>query len=127
MKHQHHPVDTEKNRCPRCNKPYDFWTQNGKLAGPAHPVGECRAPRLYIETSRPPRKCSECPNIIGESRPGAATLTCSSTCKAKRDERLRLQKEANRSKAKEKQTLEAKAFYEKYREARIAKKRRKEG
>ena len=126
MKHQHHPVEATENRCPRCNRPYDFWTEHGRLVGPAHPLGECNAPR-YLTVSFQQITCSECPNIVGESRPGAATVTCSPACKLAREERLRLQRTADKSALRAMQDAEAKAFYEKRREARAEKKRRKAG
>lgn len=125
MKHEHYPVEKDLNRCPRCNKCYDFWTEGGRLKGPRHPFGACKPPRHNPVTSPSCSPCSECGEIISESRPGANTLTCSAECKKLRDERLRKERDLQKKEVRDIQKADSKVFYEKYQAARLAKKQRR--
>jgi predicted nucleic acid-binding Zn ribbon protein len=66
------------HRCPRCNKRYDFWTKDGRLTGPFHPLGECKAPTLRLVM----QGCEVCGGEVDESRPGyGKSRTCSTRCR----------------------------------------------
>lgn len=89
----HHPVNEQGTRCPRCNKQYDFWTQDGRLIGPFHPMGDCKAPplRLVAEIA-----CEVCGEEVSESRPGVGHVrTCSTKCREILDVREKAVRRAN--------------------------------
>ncbi len=121
---KHHPVEPGQNRCPHCRKKYEFWTEQGRLHGPAHPPGPCKPPG-HAYNAQPTAPCTECGEVISVSRPGATTITCSPACKKLRDDKLRDIRKAAKEKANAEYARESKAFYEKYREARLAKQRKK--
>lgn len=109
----HFPVNPQKHRCPQCNKPYDFWTQEGRLTGPFHPIGDCKAPRLKLVGAI---GCAVCDSPVSESRPGyGKERTCSTRCREVLDEqeramkrRMALARAAKRSKDKADERARAK-------------------
>lgn len=86
----HHPVNPKGIRCPRCNKAYDFWTKDGRLTGPFHPMGACKAPPTNLNV---PVECAVCGEDVPDARPGYVghdrARTCSPECRVVLDNRER--------------------------------------
>jgi predicted nucleic acid-binding Zn ribbon protein len=113
----HHPVNQQGVRCPRCNKQYDFWTNNGRLIGPFHPMGDCKSPALRLANTN---ACVICDEDVPEGRPGGAK-TCSPRCSKALDARekeinrkLAIARAEARTLAKQAQIAESKQWFADY-------------
>jgi hypothetical protein len=100
---KHHPINPTGSRCPRCNKAYDFWTKDGRLIGPFHPLGECKAPALRLVK----QGCAACGEEVDASRPGyGKSRTCRPECRAVIDEREKAARRAAALKRADKKRAE---------------------